>query len=246
MKEKDFIFGIHPVMEAIKEHQDIDKVLLQRDLRGPMIGELRKLLKENEVPVQNIPIQRLDQITKKNHQGVVAFLSPISFQPLDAIVMNLFEKGENPFILVLDRVSDVRNFGAICRTAECTGVHAVVIPVKGSAQVNADAVKTSSGALLRIPLCRERSLPASVEYLKNSGFKIICCTEKTNNLIYDADYSGPIAIIVGSEEDGISSTLMQQTDIAVKIPLIGEIESLNVSVSTGVILYEAIRQRLNQ
>lgn len=244
MKEKDFIFGIHPVMEAIKQHQDIDKVILQRDIRGPLIGELRKLIKEHEVPVQNLPLQRINNISKKNHQGVIAYLSPISFQPLDSIVMDLFERGETPFILVLDRLSDVRNFGAVCRTAECAGVHAVVIPVKGSAQVNADAVKTSSGALLRIPLCREKSLPSSVEYLKNSGFKIISCTEKTNHLIYDADYDGPIAIIMGSEENGISSPLMNLSDIAVKIPMIGEIESLNVSVSTGIVLYEAIRQRL--
>lgn len=243
MKEKNMIFGIHPVMEAIKENKDFDKVLIQRDAKGPMLTGLRKMLKEYKIPSQNLPIQRLNQISRKNHQGVIAFLSPISFQPLDNLVVSLFERGTNPLILILDRVSDVRNFGAICRTAECTGVDAVVVPVKGSAQVSADAVKTSSGALLKINLCREKSLPASVEYLKNSGFKIIGCTEKTENLIYDADYSGPTAIIMGSEEDGISSPLMKLLDKAVKIPMKGEIASLNVSVSTAVTLYEAIRQR---
>src|SRR5690606_28759732 len=171
------ISGIHPVMEAIKENKEFDKVLIQRDAKGPMLTDLRKLLKEHSIPSQTLPVQRLNQISRKNHQGVIAFLSPISFQPLDNIVVSLFEEGKNPLILILDRVSDVRNFGAICRTAECTGVDAVVVPVKGSAQVSADAVKTSSGALLKINLCRERSLQASVEYLKDSGFKIIGCTE---------------------------------------------------------------------
>lgn len=234
---------MHPVMEAIREHKDIDKVLIQSDLRGPHVTELRKLLKEYKVSNQNLPLQRLNHLCKKPHQGVVAYLSPIEFQPYTEVLNSVYEQGETPLFLMLDRVSDVGNFGAICRTAECTGVQSVIIPVKGSAQVNNEAIKRSAGALLKTNLSRERDLAEVAETLKNSGLQIVVCTEKTEDFIYDVDFKKPSLIIMGSEENGVNSHLMKLADQKVKIPLQGEIESLNVSVAAGVILYEAIRQK---
>ncbi len=244
MAKENYIFGMHPVMEAIKEQKEIDKVLVQSDLRGPHVTELRKLLKEHKISSQNLPLQRLNHMCKKPHQGVVAYLSPIEFQPYQEVLSNAYEKGKVPLFLILDRVSDVGNFGAICRTAECTGVDGVIIPVKGSAQVNGEAIKRSAGALLKVNLSRERDLAEVVDDLKASGLQIVACTEKTENLIYDVDYSLPTAIVMGSEENGINSHLMKAADAHAAIPLKGDIESLNVSASTAVILYEATRQRL--
>jgi 23S rRNA (guanosine2251-2'-O)-methyltransferase len=245
MAEDNYIFGIHPVMEAIRENKEFDKVLIQSDLRNPHLTELRKLLKEHKISSQNIPQQRLSHICKKNHQGIVAYLSPIEFQPYEEVLSKAYETGENPLLLILDRVSDVGNFGAICRTAECTGVHGVIIPVKGSAQINGEAVKRSAGALLKTNISRERDLADVAANLQNSGLQLIACSEKTENLIYDVDFSKPTAIIMGSEENGINSHLMKLADKIVKIPMQGSIESLNVSVSAGVLLYEAIRQKLD-
>ena len=243
MTKESFIYGIHPVMEAIKENKEIDKVIIQTDLRNPHLTELRKLLKEYKISSQNIPLQRLNHISKGNHQGVVAYLSPVEFQPFEEVLSKVYEEGKNPFFLLLDRVSDVGNFGAICRTAECTGVHGIIIPVKGSAQVNAEAVKRSSGAILKSNISRERDLAATAQTLKDSGLQIIACSEKTDNYIYDVDFTKPTAIVMGSEENGINSHIMRLADKIVKIPMQGSIESLNVSVSAGVILYEAIRQK---
>ena len=234
---------MHPVMEAIKDNKEIDKVLVQSDLRGPHVTELRKLLKEYKVSSANLPLQRLNHMCKKPHQGVVAYLSPITFQPYEEVLAKAYEAGKVPLFLILDRISDVGNFGAICRTAECAGVDGIIIPVKGSAQVNAEAIKRSSGALLKVNISRERDLAQVAEQLKASGIQIISCTEKTEDLIYKPDYSVPTAIIMGSEEDGINSHLFKLSDERVAIPLKGEIESLNVSVSAAVILYEALRQR---
>lgn len=244
MGKENYIYGMHPVMEAIKEQKEIDKVLVQSDLRGPHVTELRKLLKEHKISSQNLPLQRLNHMCKKPHQGVVAYLSPIEFQPYQEVLAKAFESGKTPLFLVLDRVSDVGNFGAICRTAECAGVDGIIIPVKGSAQINAEAVKRSAGALLKVNVSRERDLAKVVEELKNSGLQIIACTEKTDRLIYEADFSIPSVIVMGSEEDGINSHLMKIADHHLAIPLSGTIESLNVSVSSGIILYEAMRQRL--
>tara|TARA_R110000868_G_scaffold165641_2_gene399184 strand:+ start:45 stop:779 length:735 start_codon:yes stop_codon:yes gene_type:complete len=244
MATENYIFGMHPVMEAIKANKDIDKVLVQSDLRGAHVTELRKLLKEYKVSSQNLPLQRLNHLCKKPHQGVVAYLSPVSFQPYEEVLAKAFESGKPPLILVLDRISDVGNFGAICRTAECTGVDGIIIPVKGSAQINGEAIKRSSGALLKVNISRERDLAQVVEELKASGLQIVACTEKTNRMIYGVDYTLPTAIIMGSEDDGINSQLMKVADHLVGIPMRGEIASLNVSVSTGVILYETIRQRM--
>jgi len=243
MATENYIFGMHPVMEAIKENKEIDKVLIQSDLRGPHVTELRKLLKEYKVSNQNLPLIRLNHLCKKPHQGVVAYLSPISFQPYEEVLTKAFEKGKTPLFLILDRISDVGNFGAICRTAECTGVDGVIIPVKGSAQVNAEAIKRSAGALLKVNISRERDLAEVIKTLQASGLQIVACTEKTKGLIYDVDFTLPTAIILGSEENGVNSNLYNGADQRVAIPMQGEIESLNVSVSAGVILYETIRQR---
>ena len=244
MSKENYIFGMHPVMEAIKENKDIDKILIQSDLRGPNITELRKLLKEYKVSSQNLPLARLNHMCKKPHQGVVAYLSPVAFQPYQEVLAKAFESGKAPLFLILDHISDVGNFGAICRTAECTGVDGIIIPSKGSAQVNGEAVKRSAGALLKVNLCRERDLTAVMEDLQQSGLQIVACTEKTDQLFYDVDYKIPTAIVMGSEDNGITSHILKGADKNVAIPMIGEIESLNVSVSAGIILYEAVRQRI--
>ena len=244
MANENYIFGMHPVMEAIKANKEIDKVFIQSDLRGPHVTELRKLLTTHKVSSQNLPLGRMNHLYKKNHQGVVAFLSPIDYQPYQEVISNAFESGKMPLVLILDRVSDVGNFGAICRTAECTGVDCIIIPVKGSAQINGEAVKRSSGALLNVNISKERDLAAVAEDLKSMGLQVVGCTEKTEDLIYSVDYKMPTAIVMGSEEDGINSQLMKTLDAKVKIPMIGNTESLNVSVSAGVIIYEAIRQRI--
>jgi 23S rRNA (guanosine2251-2'-O)-methyltransferase len=192
---------------------------------------------------QQVPVEKLNRLTLKNHQGVVAFISPIIYQKIENIIPEIFEKGETPLILVLDCITDVRNMGAIARTAECAGVQAIVVPSKGSAQINPDAVKTSAGALYKIPVCRHDNLVQTVRFLQESGLQIVCCTEKTNDFIYKPDYSAPTAIVMGSEEDGVRNEIIRIADHLAKIPMYGEIESLNVSVATGVILYEAIRQR---
>lgn len=244
MGKENYIFGMHPVMEAIKENKEIDKVLIQSDLRSPHLTELRRLLKDHKVSSQNLPLQRLNHLCKKNHQGVVAYMSPIEFQPYEEVLYNTYQEGKTPLFMILDRISDVGNFGAICRTAECTGVNGIIIPVKGSAQVNGEAIKRSAGALLKTNISRERDLAEVAKNLQNSGLQIIACSEKTDNLIYDVDFSKPTAIVMGSEENGINSHLMKLADKVVKIPMQGEIESLNVSVSAGVLLYEAIRQKI--
>lgn len=243
MIKDNFIYGLNAVMEALKEEKDIDRVLIQKDLRSPHLTELRKLLKQNKVASQMVPVQKLNQIAANKHQGIIASISPIEYQPLHEIVSAAYEKGESPLILMLDRVSDVGNFGAICRTAKCAGVHAIVIPVKGSAQINAESIKRSAGALLSIPIAKERDLAATAEELQESGLQIIACTEKSDDLMYRADFSQPSLIIMGSEENGINSHLLKLANQRVKIPMFTDLDSLNVSVSAGIILYEAIRQK---
>jgi 23S rRNA (guanosine2251-2'-O)-methyltransferase len=243
MAIENYIFGMHPVMEAIKANKEIDKVFIQSDLRGPNISVLRKLLKTHKISSQNLPLGRLNHMYKKNHQGVVAFLSPIDYQPYQEVIAKSFESGKVPLVLILDRISDVGNFGAICRTAECAGVDCIIVPVKGSAQINGEAIKRSSGAILNVNISKERDLAAVADDLKNMGLQLVGCTEKTEALIYQADYKKPTAIIMGSEEDGINSQLMKTLETRVKIPMFGNTESLNVSVSAGIIIYEAIRQR---
>ncbi|WP_237487877.1 23S rRNA (guanosine(2251)-2'-O)-methyltransferase RlmB [Hufsiella arboris] len=243
-ESNQMVFGIRAVIEAIKSGKELESIFVQRSLSGGLFLELRQLLKEHELPHQAVPIEKLNRLTAKNHQGVVAFISPIIYQKIEDIIPQIYEKGETPLILMLDGVTDVRNFGAIARTAECAGVHAIVVPSKGSAQVNPDAIKTSAGALYKIPVCRHENLQKTARFLQESGLQLVACTEKTNDYLYSPDYTMPSVIIMGSEESGISNELIRIADHLAKIPMAGEIESLNVSVSAGVIIYEAVRQRM--
>jgi 23S rRNA (guanosine2251-2'-O)-methyltransferase len=240
----NFIFGIRAVLEAIAAEKDIDRVLLQAKVDSELQQELFKILREKEIPFQFVPVEKLNRITRKNHQGAVAFISQIEYTPLEEMVAGSYESGRDPFILILDHLSDVRNFGAIARTAECAGLNGIVIPEKGSVSISADAVKTSAGALMTLPVARVRSLRDSVWFLKDAGLSIFAATEKTDTLIFDLDLSGPIAIILGAEDTGVSPGLLDLCDYTMKIPLFGKIESLNVSVAASVIIYEVIRQRL--
>jgi 23S rRNA (guanosine2251-2'-O)-methyltransferase len=238
------VFGIRAIIEAIKSGKEIESLYLQRGLTGGIILELRTLINEQEIGFQLVPIEKLNRLTTKNHQGAVAFISPISYDKIENIIPGIYEKGEVPLILILDGITDVRNFGAIARTAECAGVHALIVPAKGSAQINPDAIKTSAGALYKIPVCRHDSLFKTAKFLQESGLQLIACTEKTDDYLYQPDYTAPTAIVMGSEESGISVELIRISDHLAKIPMYGEIESLNVSVSAGILLYEAVRQRL--
>lgn len=237
------IFGLRPIIEAIQAGKEIDTLFIQKGLKNELFQELWQLVRAHKVNYKHVPVEKLNRLTRKNHQGVFAFISPISFHKTDSIVQEVFEKGETPLFLILDRITDVRNFGAIVRSAECAGAQTIIVPQKGSAAINGDALKTSAGALHNIPICREFNLKATIEYLKNSGLQIIGCTEKTENFIYQTDLTIPTAIIMGSEEDGISEEYLKLCDYKVGIPMKGNIGSLNVSVSAGVVLYEAVRQK---
>lgn len=241
--DRDFIFGIRPVMEAIESGKEINRVLIQKNAHGDLMHELVNALREHNIAFQQVPEQKLNRVTRKNHQGAIAFISPIRYQELDYIISEQFSKGGNPLILVLDRITDIRNFGAIARSAECMGAHAIVIPKKGGALINADAVKTSAGALNTMPVCRVDDLCGTLTYLSNSGLKVVGCTEKADKIVSEIDMSEPTAIVMGSEENGISPACMEQCAELGKIPMSGETGSLNVSVAAGMILYEAGRQR---
>jgi len=246
-KESDnMIFGLRPVIEALKAGKEIDRLFVQSGLTNELFGEMMGLLKKHNVLYQYVPVEKLNRLTSKNHQGVVGYISSIEYHKIENILPAVFEKGKMPLLLILDRITDVRNFGAIARTAECSGVDAIIIPSKGAAQINADAIKTSTGALHKIPVCREDNLKKVIEYLRESGLQVIACTEKTKENYYQIDFTLPVAIIMGSEENGISSEYLKLADAHAKIPLMGEIGSLNVSVATGVMLYEVVRQRLNE
>ncbi|MBL4625707.1 MAG: 23S rRNA (guanosine(2251)-2'-O)-methyltransferase RlmB [Flavobacteriales bacterium] len=246
MKEKEksnIIFGTRPIIEAIQSGKEVDKVLIQKGIRGEVYAELNQLLKQRDITAQHVPVEKLNRFTRKNHQGVVGFISPITYQNIEDILPGIYEKGETPLLLILDRISDVRNFGAITRTAECAGVHAIIVPEKGRAMIGPDAIKTSAGALFKIPICKEKSLKQCADYLQQSGLKLVACTEKTEGHYFDVDGNGPLAIIMGSEENGISNDLIRKADYLAKIPLAGKIESLNVSVAAGILMYEIVRQR---
>jgi len=242
-ESNQMVFGIRAVVEAIRSGKEIESIYLQRGIGGGLLSELRELLIEYQITAQQVPVEKLNRLTAKNHQGVVAFISPIVYQKIEDIIPQVFEAGKVPLILVLDAITDVRNMGAIARTAECAGVDAIVVPAKGSAQINPDAIKTSAGALFKIPVCRHDNFIQTVKYLQESGLQLVCCTEKTKENIYTPDYTVPTVIIMGSEEDGVRNEIIRIADHLAKIPMYGEIESLNVSVATGIILYEAVRQR---
>lgn len=243
-KKQDLIFGIRTVIEAISAGKDVERILIKKGLQGELSRELSELLKDSEIPVQYVPIEKLNRVTQKNHQGVIAFLSPITYQSIENILPGIFEAGKIPFILVLDGITDVRNFGAIARTAECAGADAIIIPSKGAAQINSDAMKTSAGALHKIPVCRVEKLKNTLEFLRNSGLTIIGATEKTEKKYFDSNYEMPVALVMGSEDLGISNDVIRACDDLVQIPIIGEIQSLNVSVAAGIIMYEIVKQRI--
>jgi len=237
------VFGIRAVIEAIERGKEIESLFVQRGLGGSLSLELKALLKTHSIGYQQVPVEKLNRITRKNHQGVIAVISPISYQRIEDLLPGIYEKGETPLLLMLDGVTDVRNMGAIARTAECAGVHAVIVPKKGSAEINPDAIKTSAGALYNIPVCREDSLGKTARFLMESGVQLVVSTERTEDSVYDVDYTGPTCIILGAEDVGVSTDLIRMADRLAKIPMFGEIRSLNVSVSAGVVVYEAIRQR---
>lgn len=237
------IYGIRPVIEAIMSGKQIDKVLVRQGLSGELATELLNLMKERNIHFQFVPSERFAKFVNRNHQGVVASVMPVELVELEMLVPTLFESGKEPFLLILDSITDVRNFGAIVRTAECAGVDAIIVPAKGAAQIGSDSVKTSAGALHHIPICRVGSLKMTINFLKNSGFRTIITADKASENLYDVDLKGPIAVIMGAEDTGVSPDLFKLADSLVRIPIKGKIGSLNVSVATGVIVYEAIRQR---
>lgn len=240
--EQNIVFGIHPVMEAIEAGKEIEKVFLKKGTTNPAVADIKRTLKGKRIPFQEVPQEKLFRLTRKNHQGVIALLSPIEYQNFEEVVRRVIESGESPLVLVLDRVSDVGNFGAICRSAECAGVHAILIPIKGSAQINSYAVKSSAGAIFNIPICRTGHILSEVRNLQEAGLRVVACSEKGEDDIYKTDLSGPMAIIMGSEEDGIGEGLLEVAKEHVNIPMAGNTGSLNVSVATGIILFERLRQ----
>lgn len=243
MKKETYIYGIWPTIEAIKAGKELDKIFLQNGLKGDGFRDLFNLIRDLEIPYQFVPIEKLNRLSRQNHQGVISYVSEITYQQLSDLVPFVFEQGRLPLFLVLDRITDVRNVGAIARTAECAGVDGLIIAAKGSAQINSDAIKTSAGALYKLPVVRSQNIKDSLQFLRDSGLTILAATEKTEKVYTAADFNKPLAIIMGSEGEGISPEYLKLTDECIKIPMSGEIESLNVSVATGVVLFEALRQR---
>lgn len=243
MNKTDYIFGIRAIIEAIEAGKNIDKVLIKRDLNGELAHELFSKMKEFGVVGQKVPLEKLNRITMKNHQGAIALLSPVEYSRLESLVPLFYEEGKTPFVILLDGVTDTRNFGAIARTAECAGADVIIIPERGSVSVTPDAVKTSAGALLHIPVCRVKSILDAVRYLRDSGYLIMGATEKAECSYTDIDYRVPVGIVMGSEDVGISNEVLRACDRLGAIPILGNIGSLNVSVAAGVIMYEVVRQR---
>ncbi len=237
------IYGTHAILEALQDCKPIDQILIKKQSDNELIREIIYLARKQNVTIKSVPIEKLNKITRKAHQGIIAFISPIEFQDIEQIVPALYEKGENPFFVILDQVCDVRNFGAITRTCECMGVHAIIIPQKGAAQIGADAVKTSAGALFKIPICKVHSLKGTINYLQESGIQVICAAEKFSDNCYDADLTKPLALVFGAEEDGIENSIIEMANSCIKIPMTGEISSLNVSAATAMCVYEVCRQR---
>lgn len=242
MDNKDMIFGTRAVMEAIDAGRELDKILIQSGLKNDLVSELLDKARGLRIPVQHVPAEKLRRLSTKNHQGVISILSSIAYASLDHLIDKAFSEGREPFLLILDRITDVRNFGAIVRSAECAGIDGIVIADKGSAPVTGDSMKTSAGALNHVPVCREK-LKDTVPFLQERGIRVVACTEKAAQTIYEGIGSGPVALMLGSEEDGISDGLLRGADVLVKIPMRGRINSLNVSVAAGIAIFEALRQR---
>ncbi len=243
MTKHNYIFGVRAVIEAIEAGKDIDKILIKKDFQSEIASELFARIKEYDIVTQRVPVEKINRITQKNHQGVLAILSPVTYSNLSDVIPTLYEEGKMPFIVVLDGITDTRNFGAIARTCECAGVNAIVIGGRNSVSVTADAVKTSAGALLHIPVCREKSIVGAVRLLKDSGISIYGANEKGSVNYTTIDYTNPCAIVMGAEDFGISSEVLRLCDGYSAIPQVGKISSLNVSVATGILIYEVVRQR---
>lgn len=245
MEEKQhYLYGMHPVEEAVRQGRKFEKILFKQGLEGEQFRTLLSEVEKQGIPYQFVPGEKMNYLVKGAHQGVIAYMARIDYVEFETMVENALEKSSNPVFLMLDGVSDVRNFGAIARSAECAGIDGIILPAKGGAAINADAIKTSAGALLRIPTSKVTNLRIPVFYLKEAGFQIVAATEKSESLLYDVDFSKPTAIVMGSEGTGISSSILSQCDVKAKIPMMGEIGSLNVSVACAVVMYECVRQRM--
>ncbi len=240
----NLIYGLHSIIEAIRAGKSIEKILIKKQFNSNLLGQLTQLAKEHNIPVQFVPVNKLNKITKKNHQGAIAFVSPVSFWDLDEVVTRTFEQGRMPLLVMLDRVTDVRNFGAIVRTADSAGVSGIIVPLKNTAQISGDAMKTSAGALNYVPIIREPSLVDAVVKLKDYGFQIVAASEKADKYYFSVDFTLPTLIIMGAEDVGISPKLLKKSDQVVKIPMLGNVGSLNVSVAAGILIYEAVKQRI--
>ncbi len=243
MEIQDYIFGLRPVKEAVEAGRNIEKILISKGLQGELSREVLSLVRQSGIPYQFVPVEKLNRLTRKNHQGIIAITSLVTYLPFEEVIAGVFEAGRDPLVVILDGVTDVRNLGAVARSAEAAGADAILIPEKGSAQINADTMKTSAGALGIIPVCRTPDLKRSIKYLKNAGLKITGATEKTDLLFFEADFRSPAAIIMGSEDTGISPAYLELCDQEVRIPMLGKIASLNVSAAAAVLLFEAVRQR---
>ncbi len=244
MQQDNMVFGLRPVIEAIKSGKTIDSLFIQSGLKGEIYAELKGVIRQYNISSKQVPADRLNRFTRKNHQGIVAFISPIDFHRIEDLLPELYEKGKIPLLLILDRITDARNFGAIVRTAECTGVDAIVIPKKNAAPINADAIKTSTGALYNIPICKESDLKSVIEYVQDYGVQVVAASEKTEKTLYEVDFKIPSAILMGSEENGVSLSYLKVAQEVAKLPMYGQIGSLNVSVACGAFLYECVRQRM--
>ncbi len=244
MKNQDIIFGTRPVLESIKSGKTIERIFIQKNVVKETIQEIKLLASKYKLNISLVPKEKLNRITRKNHQGIICYISPISYQPINEIIQRSYENGKDPIVLILDRVTDIRNFGSITRVAESAKVDAIIIPEKGRALITSDSIKTSAGALNYVPICKVKSLKNTIKSLKDSGLNIVSCSDKATKNIYSVNFTSPTAIILGSEKDGISENLLELSNNQVKIPMFGKIDSLNVSTSASIILYELIRQRL--
>jgi len=241
--EKNIIFGLRAVIEAIQGGRNVERVLISQNVQGVLAKELMEVISENNINFKKVKPERIDWVTRKNHQGVVAYLPPVEYHDFEKVVEDSLKKEKEPFVLILDGITDVRNFGAIARTAECAGVDVIVLPEKGSVSVTSDAIKTSSGALFRVPVCREKNLYFALRHLKNRNFTISAASEKGDKDYREPDYKGPMALIMGAEDKGVSGQLLKMADAHVSIPIRGEIGSLNVSVAAGILIYEMVHHR---
>lgn len=242
MGKPNLIFGMHSLLEALEAGREIDKILLKRGLRSEEVSRITALARERTIPLQIVPEERLTRLTRKQHQGVIAFISEIEYTPLETLIPMLYEAGRSPFVLLLDGLTDVRNFGAIARTAECAGVDALIIPERGSVTVTADAIKTSAGALHRLPVCRVSSIMSAVSLLQASGLKIVAASEKARDVYTETEFRLPLGLVLGAEDEGVSEEVLRRADHIVRIPQVGAIGSLNVSVAAGILIYEIVRQ----